>query len=610
METNDKKKIILDRSGLQKELRMKGLTGKLISGLLYKILELKKVNATTQRYSDQYGPDFAASVIKDVGAAYELDPSQLDNIPPEGGFITVSNHHYGSIDGMILTDVVVRKRPDYKILTTFLLARIPNLRDWFIPVNNISAGDTRTVSGIRAALGHIGQGSPLGLFPAGEVGTWQEKQKRTAVQGKWVVEDKPWAENMMKLIRRSGFPVVPIFFDGGNSLNFHLLGQIHPRLRTVRLPHELYNKQGHKVHVVIGKPIPADEIARFSDKELSQYLHNRCYALEEQCLEKSAEAAPAKSLAPLAEAVSPEAVRSRMESLRDKMLFESGDYRVYLLSEQDAPDVMQEVYRLREETFRSIGEGSGKSLDTDPYDKYYRHMLLWSVPGGEIVGGYRIGFGSEIMASHGGLKGFYSASLVKMGPRAEEVFSQSIELGRSFIRKEYQREVLPLKMMLAGICVLSTKDPSVRYFTGPVSISNCIPDFYKSLIVYFLQRNHALPGAEEITRPSHAFKPDYLRVNPEQLFLRQGEDIDSLDRLIGTLSDGQYRLPVLLRKYFSHGAKAICFNVDPLFSNSLDCHILLPLKDYPVASVRSYVRALPQELQEAVFRKFYGSVNP
>jgi putative hemolysin len=610
METNDKKKIILDRSGLQKELRMKGLAGKLISGLLYKILELKKVNATTLRYSDQYGPDFAASVIKDVGAAYELDPSQLDNIPSEGGFITVSNHHYGSIDGMILTDVVVRKRPDYKILTTFLLARIPNLRDWFIPVNNISAGDTRTVSGIRAALGHIGQGSPLGLFPAGEVGTWQKKQKRTAVQGKWVVEDKPWAENMMKLIRRSGFPVVPIFFDGGNSLNFHLLGQIHPRLRTVRLPHELYNKQGHKVHVVIGKPIPADEIARFSDKELSQYLHNRCYALEEQCLEKSAEAAPAKSLAPLAEAVSPDAVRSRMESLRDKMLFESGDYRVYLLSEQDAPEVMQEVYRLREETFRSIGEGSGKSLDTDPYDKYYRHMLLWSVPGGEIVGGYRIGFGSEIMASHGGLKGFYSASLVKMGPRAEEIFSQSIELGRSFIRKEYQREVLALKMMLAGICVLSTQDSSARYFTGPVSISNSFPDFYKSLTACFLQQHYALPHSEEIARPSHAFKPDYMRVNPEQLFLQQENDIDSLNRLIGNISDGRYRLPVLMRKYFSNGARVICFNVDPLFSNSLDCHILLPLKEYPVASVRSYVRALPQELQEAVFLKFYGTVNP
>lgn len=610
METNDKKKILLDRAGLQKELRMKGLTGRVVSALLYKILELKKLNATTLRYSDQLGPDFAASVIKDVGAAYELIPSQLDNIPAVGGFITVSNHHYGSIDGMILTDVVARKRPDYKILTTFLLARIPNLRDWFIPVNNLSSGDTRTVSGIRAALGHLGQGSPLGLFPAGEVGTWQKEEKRTAVQGKRVVEDKPWAENMMKLIRRSGFPVVPIFFDGGNSLNFHLLGKIHPRLRTVRLPHEMYNKEGHKVHVRIGKPIPADEIAKYTDKELSEYLRNRCYALEEQCLEKPVKTATAANLAPLAEPVSPEAIRSRMDTLKDKMLFESGDYRVYLLSEQDAPEVMQEVYRLREETFRAIGEGCGKPLDTDPYDKYYKHMLLWSVPGGELVGGYRVGYGSEIMASHGGINGFYSASLVKMGPRAEEFLSQSIELGRSFIRKEYQREVLALKMMLAGICVLSTKDPSAKYYTGPVSISNSFPDFYKSLTVYFLQQHYALPDGMDIARPNHDFKPDYLRVNPDQLFQHLEGNIDSLDHFIGHISDGNYRLPVLFRKYFSNGAKVICFNVDPLFSSSLDCHILLPLKEYPVASVRSYVRSLPQEVQEAVFLKFYGTLNP
>lgn len=610
METNEKKTIILDRAGLQKELRLKGLTGRVVSGLLYKVLELKKVNATTSRNAEKLGPDFAASVIEDVGAAYQLIPSQLDNIPAEGGFITVSNHHYGSIDGMILTDVVARKRPDYKILTTFLLARIPHLRDWFIPVNNLSAGDTRTVSGIRAALGHIGQGNPLGLFPAGEVATWQKEEKRTAVQGKRVVEDKPWAENMMKLIRRSGFPVIPIFFDGGNSRNFHILGKIHPRLRTVRLPHEMYNKQGVTVHVRIGKPIPADEIAKYTDKELSQYLRNRCYALEEQCLEKPAEQASAATHAPLREAASADAIRSRMEALKDKMLFESGNYRVYLLSEQDAPEVMQEVYRLREETFRAIGEGSGNPLDTDPYDKYYKHMLLWSIPEGEIVGGYRIGYGSEIMASHGGLKGFYSSSLVEMGPRAEEIFSHSIELGRSFIRKEYQREVLALKMMLAGICVLTTKDPSARYYTGPVSISNSFPDFYKSLTVHFLQQHYALPDAEAIALPSHAFKPVYLRVNPEQLFLQQEGDIDGLDRFIGNISDGQYRLPVLMRKYFSNGAKVICFNVDPLFSNSLDCHILLPLKDYPVASVRSYIRALPQELQEAVFLKFFGTVNP
>lgn len=280
METYDKSKIILDREGLQKELRLKGFFGKAITNILYRVLELDKANNTCLKYSEDYGPDFAASVLKEVGASYEIAPGQLENIPREGGFITVSNHHYGSIDGMILTDVVARLRPDYKILTTFLLARIPNLKDWFIPVNNISAGDTRTVSGIRAALGHLQAGKPLGLFPAGIVATWQKKELRTSEDKKCVVEDFPWAENMMKLIQRSGMPVVPICFDGGNSLNFHLLGKIHRRLRTVRLSHELFNKKGCHVHVYIGKPIPASELAGYSAKELSRELRRRCYALD------------------------------------------------------------------------------------------------------------------------------------------------------------------------------------------------------------------------------------------------------------------------------------------------------------------------------------------
>lgn len=281
METDGKKKIILDRSGLQKELRLKGFSGKCISYLLYKVLELDKVNQINACYPDDWGPDFAASILSHVGVSYELVPGQLENIPLEGGFITVSNHHYGSIDGMILTDVVARRRPDYKILTTFLLARIPNLKDWFIPVNNISSGDTRTVTGIRAALSHIGAGKPLGLFPAGEVATWQKKEKRSAAK-RGVIEDKPWAENMMKLIRRSGFPVVPICFDGVNSLSFHLLGLIHPRLRTVRLAHEMLNKKGRVVHVKIGKPIPAEELAQYTPSQLSSYLRGRCYALLEE----------------------------------------------------------------------------------------------------------------------------------------------------------------------------------------------------------------------------------------------------------------------------------------------------------------------------------------
>lgn len=280
----DNHKQVLSAEDMQKMLGLKGGFGRAVAKLVNKFLDIEKVNVHQAKHADAMGPDFAKAVLAEEGVTYDIPAGQLDYIPAEGGFITVSNHHYGSIDGMILTDLIVRKRPEYRILTTFLLARIPNIKDWFIPVNNLSTGDTRTVSGIRAALAHIGAGNPLGLFPAGEVATWQKKDKRSNPK-KRVVEDKPWAENMMKLIHHSGFPVVPIYFDGGNSLSFHLLGCIHPRLRTVRLAHEMMNKKGRTVHVRIGKPIPAEELAKYTDQQLSTYLRSCCYALEKAAKE-------------------------------------------------------------------------------------------------------------------------------------------------------------------------------------------------------------------------------------------------------------------------------------------------------------------------------------
>ena len=172
------------------------------------------------------------------------------------------------------------RRPDYKILTTFLLALIPSLKEYFLPVDNLSGGkaDARSINGIRMALRHIADGGSIGFFPAGEVATWQRRSKRR--EGSFLtIQDKPWADNITKLIKRSGLPIVPIYFEGSNSKGFHRLGIIHPRLRTVRLIHEMFNKAGTTVNGRIGKPIRPEELEGRSIEELSWYLRGRCYAL-------------------------------------------------------------------------------------------------------------------------------------------------------------------------------------------------------------------------------------------------------------------------------------------------------------------------------------------
>jgi putative hemolysin len=603
---NARKTTVLEKADLQESIGVRGLAGRWITSLAYKLFELEEVNRIHAKYVDSTGPDFSAHVLEEVGVSYEVPQEQLSRIPAEGGFITVSNHHFGAIDGMILSSMVGKSRPDYKILTTFLLALIPCLKDTFIGVNNFSSGGAQSISGIRTALGHMADGHPLGLFPAGEVATWQRGKNRTALGKKKVVEDIPWAHNVIKLVKKSGFPVIPIYFEGGNSRKFHILGMIHPRLRTALLVKEMLNKRGTVVKVRIGAPIPAAEIAEFDVESLGSYLRSRCYALEEQCKGETREEVAHNYSIPVADAVPPEKIRQEIEGLKDHILYETGDYRAYLLKKEDAPYLMKELFRLREESFRRVGEGTGKSEDTDKYDDYYHQMIVWNIPNGDIVGAYRLGFGPEIMAAHGGIEGFYSDSLIKYGPKAKEYLPISMELGRSFVAERYQREVIPLKLLLTGLAVAAYQNPEIQYYTGPVSISSDMPGFYQSLAVHYLMRDYRMPDAEEIAKPSHPFQEDFLRVDPDQLLQFPKEGIDYFDRLISSLSDGKYRLPVLVRKYFSCNAKAVCFNVDPDFENSLDCTIFLKHSDFPENTLRSIVRGLPEELQDGIYMHFYG----
>lgn len=591
------KTTVLELDQLQAALRLRGLFGRWIARAAYRILELEEVNRIHSKFSKHFGPDFSAHVLEEIAVSYDIPEAQLDRIPKEGGFITVSNHHYGAVDGMILSSVIGSRRPDYKILTTFVLSMIPNLKDSFIGVDNFSSGGDKSISGIRCALRHLSSGNPLGLFPAGEVATWQKGR---------VVEDIPWAENIIKMVRKTGFPVIPIYFEGGNSRSFHILGRIHPRLRTIRLIHEMLHMRGRVVKARIGQPISASEVENLDVPTLGRYLRSRCYALEAQCLLPEVKVAK-KPEAQLAAHVPEEKIRAEIDANEDKMLFETAGYRAYLFYASDAPCTMQELYRLREETFRAVGEGTGKSMDTDPYDAYYRQMILWHVQNREIVGAYRLGPGAEAIASHGGVQGLYSASLYHYGEKAVPLLEQSLELGRSFIVQKYQREIYPLRLLFTGLAVSSLKFPQLAFFSGPVSISDAIPRFYQSLIVRFLEKNFRLPDSDKTASPSVPFEPDFLSVNPDDLLGPVQGDISAFDKLLETISDGKYHLPVLVRIYFSSGSRFANFNVDPDFSNCLDALIFLRYSDFPQKMLRMFLRSLPESLQDAVWFHFYGT---
>ena len=590
-----KQKEMFSREDLQRMLGVKGWLGKCLSGLIIKVLELDKVNRTQAKYAASMGPDFARDILQDQGITYDVPEGELDRIPADGGFITISNHHFGSLDGLILCDTVGRRREDYKILTTFMLSLIPNLSPNFLPVNNLGGkNDARSINSIRMALQHIKDGGALGLFPAGEVATYQKEGKRTAVSAQKVIEDKPWAPNMIRLIQKSGLPVVPIYFDGTNSRNFHFLGKIHPRLRTVRLVHELFNKRGTHIKVRIGQPVTPEEMAKFaSAEELGAYLRNLTYALEVNCIEEK-KRADVQQMEPIMDPVDPAVVKAELESIPERILFECGDYRCYFTRPDDIPDVMTEIARLREVTFRTVGEGSGKAKDTDIYDTYYKHLILWNIPNGEIAGAYRVGVGKEVLQRP---EGFYTASLFAFREGLKPYLPKSLELGRSFIAPRYRKEVLPLKLLLSGVLTAGANCEGAEYTLGPVSVSSDFPTFYKSLILRYFLKNHSMENAENVVAPKTPFTPDFLRVNPDAL-LSGCKSVEDLDRLLQYLSCGTLRLPVLFRKYACLGAKYVAFNIDKDF-NTLDAFIIQWLGDMPENSFNSFAKFLkPEQLEE------------
>ena len=606
---------IINKSDIMGLIHMRGPIGWLVASLAMWLFGFNKVNKANDRCKQYQGPEFSAHILKDAGVGYDLNPVQYNYIPQDGPFITISNHPIGSADGMILSAAIGTMRTDYKIMANFILTMIPSLKDSFIAVNPFT--DTVTsrssMAGIRLAKEHLAAGGSLGLFPAGEVSTYQRPSRRSSMK-RHVIEDIPWPNSMIKLIRNANVPVIPIYFEAQNSKLFHFLGRIHPMLRTINLANELFNKKGKTIPMRIGKPIMPNEIAEYTDLEqLGGYLRSRVYCMESEFNNSNTQLLQAPDMVtPIALPRDKKAVVKEFDRLKGagNKLFEVANFQCYLAEAEEIPIAMMELGRRREEAFRATGEGSNQAIDIDDFDKYYKHLILWDAKRKRIAGAYRLGIGSEIFEQHGGREGFYTSSLFTYSNNFDPMLRESCELGRSFVSLEYQKEALPLMLLLKGLMHSMMRFPDVKYFVGPVSISNSYPKFYQSLMVYYLENKHNAMISEQAAVPTTPFDPDYLRINPRDLLRKKIDNFDKFDRFLMRLSDNQYRMPTLVKKYMKVHAKILCFNVDPLFNYSLDGLIILRLTDYPREEIVSMTKDIDSVAdREAILNRFGYSLK-
>jgi putative hemolysin len=564
-------KKLIETKDLRQVFGEKSVVGFFLAPALMKLMKLDKINRLYDKVADFQGRECLEAFLAEMRITYEIPPTDLANIPKEGPFITVSNHAYGGLDGIILMHLVSEERSDLKVIVNFLLSRIEPLKNFFLPVNafdkNVSSRSS--IKGIRLAKECLQNGSPLGLFPAGEV---------SHLGPSGLVEDLPWHTPIVKFIQNAGVQVVPIYFEGHNSAKFMRRAKIHPMLQTASLPAEVLNKKGQRIAIRIGAPVSIAEQQRYTDyKELGDYLRARTYALAAN-IEKEDKYKDLEHATPIAVAKQNDLAVREIEQLPSRnCLFRINNFAAYFAPYSFIPNLMYEIGRKREEAFRSVGEGTYQPLDLDPYDRNYHHLILWDTDKKTIVGAYRIGMGAELMKRFGP-SGFYNSTLFQFDEKFEPVLRQSLELGRAFISHEYRYETIPMMLLFKGLFHIMLRNEEYRYFIGPVSISSWYPKLYQSLIQQYIMENHSTPDYHDCVHPRCPFTPEFGLVNPEVL-LRDVQTPEQLDRLLMRMSNRQYRLPSLVKRYLKLNAKVVVFNIDKEFNDSLDGFIVCDVEE-------------------------------
>ncbi|MHB8206843.1 lysophospholipid acyltransferase family protein [Mucilaginibacter sp.] len=568
------------------KLKMPGL-----AALLMEVMKINQVNEVFAQAQHKHGIEFIDAILAGCGVEVEFDERDLKNIPKEGSFIAIANHPYGGIEGLVLLKMLLTVRPDAKLMANFLLKKIPNLSDYFIAVNPFeNIEHSSSISGLKNTLELLNQGTPIGIFPAGEVSTFDMDSQQ--------VTDRLWHPVVGKIIAKSKAPVVPVYFHGNNGLLFNLLSMIHPALRTAKLPSELFNKQGQTIKLRIGKAINVADYPQYNNStKLLSFLRARTYALGTGLEEEKKLFNPRNlfKIKKLPEVFAPEMdsaiLEKEIDPLRDTYrVWQEKNYEVFIVPTSVIPNVIREIGRLREITFREIGEGTNKSVDLDEYDIYYHHLFIWDTEAKLIVGAYRIGLGDEIFYSQG-KNGFYLNELFKIKEQLMPVLRKSIELGRSFIRKEYQQKPLPLFLLWKGIFKFLIDNPRYRYLIGPVSISNSFSNFSKSLIVDYINRNHFDHEMAQYVKPRKKFKVDFSKIDADMLMA--GEDsFKNLDDIISEVESRNMKVPVLLRQYIALNANIICFNIDPKFADCLDGFLVLDFQKVPAEMLEKLAKNL------------------
>ena len=553
---------------LENSPKVKSLVKK---GLGYLLHEQEFV-AFGDTYPHLQGIEFVEQVLDELDFDTRYKPKQIENIPSEGKLVIVANHPIGSLDALALVKVLSSVRQDLKVVANRMLMSVTPMHSLLLPVDNLSgASKKQELSNIHQ---HLKNEGALLIFPAGEV-------SRLSPTG---IKDCKWNSGFLRIAKKANCPILPVFIKAKNSSLFYGTSMIYKPLASLLLVKEMFKQRQKSLEFEIGASIPPESylIENLKDKEVVNLIRKQLYALT------SKKILPLKTQTPIATSECRKELKKAIEKCQRLGTTQDG-MQIYLYQYQGSSPIFRELGRLREISFRAVGEGSGKRRDIDKYDMDYQHLVLWDSSQLELVGAYRLACAQDIIEKHG-QKGLYTDSLFSYSDEMTPYFKAGIELGRSFVQPKYWGRK-SLDYLWNGIGAFINTYPQYRYLYGAVSVSNTLPEQAKAMLVYYYQ--HYYGAKQTIAIPNNEFKlTEQQRLQCETLFC--GNDVkEDFVELKHVLANMGAQVPTLFKQYTElcepGGVQFLSFSIDPEFNNCIDGLVLVDLEKVKEGKAKRYL---------------------
>ncbi|MEV9475818.1 lysophospholipid acyltransferase family protein [Aliarcobacter butzleri] len=552
---------------IQKEIEKKfpkikdkeNLLKKSLLKIAKKIVHEDSINQFLSQNSHLKGFDFVDAVLDYFDFDYTVSSNDLQNIPTIGKVIIIANHPLGGLDALCLLKLIGSIRKDVKILANDFLVGFEALHSLMIPLDNFK--DRQSKESIKKIYEALKNEEAIIIFPAGEV-------SRATPKG---VKDPAWNKGFLNFAKNSNSAILPIFLDAKNSKTFYTISLINKTFSTLLLSNEMFNKKSKNINIKIGQIIPSENITpKGLNKDFLVNLYKKhLYAL------KKGKKSFFQTQSAIAHPVSKIDLYNELK--KSPLLGQTNDgKKIYLYDYVEDSIVLKELGRLREISFRKVGEGVNKKRDIDKYDVYYQHIILYDKNELEIVGAYRIG-NSDMIFKEFGTKGFYSNTLFQFNDEFMFYLQNSIELGRSFVQPKYWG-TRALDYLWYGIGAYVKANPNIKYMFGPVSISGAFPAIAKDMLVFYY--NYYYSSEKNLVEARTPFSYSSHIHDIKEFFTLEDKKRDFKSLKIA-LSNIGVNVPTLYKQYseltLDDGVKFLDFNVDKNFGDCIDSFILVEI---------------------------------